>query len=59
MNLFETPHKHSLSSEEVSERIANVLRDAGIRALITGAAISAKFPDGESALFKDLEVDTE
>lgn len=48
----------SLTETEVSERIAAVFKAVGIEALITGAHITAIFPDGERALFKNLEVDT-
>lgn len=50
--------KAALTETEVSERIAAVFKAVGIEALITGAHITAIFPDGERALFKNLEVDT-
>jgi hypothetical protein len=48
-----------LSSEEVAARIKAALKDAGIKALITGARISAIFPDGQNVCYEQLELDTE
>ncbi|WP_316235042.1 MULTISPECIES: hypothetical protein [unclassified Bradyrhizobium] len=57
MSFYDKTMAYALTAEEASERIASVLKAAGIEAYITGH-ISATFPDGEKALYKALEVDT-
>jgi hypothetical protein len=48
----------SLTDTDVAWRIKTILKAYGVEALITGAHISAVFPDGAKALFRNLEIDT-
>lgn len=52
------PAPQQLTAEETVWRIKQVLKAAGIEAFITEARISAYFPDGAVAVFKQLELDT-
>jgi hypothetical protein len=54
---FETAPK--LTGEEVAERLKGILKSFGVKMLITDARVSAYFPDGSVAYFKELHMDTE
>lgn len=47
-----------IDGEEVSQRLAGILRAAGVDMLITDARVSAVFPDGSVAYYQPLHMDT-
>jgi hypothetical protein len=48
-----------IDGDEVAERLKGILKAAGVAMLITGARVSAIFPDGSVARYQELHMDTE
>jgi hypothetical protein len=59
MNKFNMDHAIPIDGDEVAERLKGILKATGVKMLITGARVSAIFPDGSVARFQELHMDTE
>jgi hypothetical protein len=58
-NAFNLDIAPKISGNEVAERLKGILKAAGVKMLITGARVSAIFPDGSVAYFQEVALDTE
>jgi hypothetical protein len=54
----ENTHAPMIDGEEVAERLKGILKAAGVEMLITDARVSAWFPDGSTACYQPLHLDT-
>jgi hypothetical protein len=58
-NAINFDHVTFIDGNEAAERLKGVLKAAGVKMLITGARVSAIFPDGSVARYQELHMDTE